>query len=69
MPKLGRKGIAQPPLYLSPKNPKQKTFGLAKFYFGLVRFVCDLLLITAKLNNKNTEFLWWWVVGGSIPIM
>ena len=23
MPKLGRKGIAQPPLYLSPKNPKQ----------------------------------------------
>ena len=30
-------------------------FGLAKFYFGLIRFVCDLLLITAKLNNNNTE--------------
>ena len=41
-------------------------FGLAKFYFGLIRFVCDLLLITAKLNNNNTEFD---VVGGLEPII
>ena len=39
-----------------------RKFGLAKFYFGLIRFVCDLLLDTAKLNNNNTEFVWW-VVG------
>ena len=39
-----------------------RKFGLAKFYFGLIRFVCDLLMITAKLNNNNTEFVWW--VGG-----
>ena len=39
-----------------------RKFGLAKFYFGLIRFVCDLLLVTAKLNNNNTEFVWWWVV-------
>ena len=39
-----------------------RKFGLAKFYFGLIRFVCDLLLVTAKLNNNNTEFVW--VVGG-----
>ena len=38
-----------------------RKFGLAKFYFGLIRSVCDLLLINAKLNNNNTEFLW---VGG-----
>ena len=30
---------------------------MAEFYFGLIRFVCDLLLITAKLNNNNTEFV------------
>ena len=27
------------------------------------------LKVTAKLNNNNTEFLWWVVVGGSIPII
>ena len=37
-------------------------FGLAKFYFGLIRFVCVMLLVTAKLNNNNTEFHW--VCGG-----
>ena len=44
-----------------------KKFGLAKFHFGLIGFVCVMLLITAKLNNNNTEFhwwWWWWVVGG-----
>ena len=43
-----------------------RKFGLAKFYFGLRRFVCVMLLVTAKLNNNNTEFhwWWWWVVGG-----
>ena len=46
--------------FIGLKNLGRK-FGLAKFYFGLVRFVCDLLLITAKLNNNNTEFVWWWV--------
>ena len=45
-----------------------RKFGLAKFYFGLIRSVCDLLLITAKLNNNNTEFVWW-VVGGLQPII
>ena len=45
------------------KNLGRK-FGLAKFYFGLLRFVCVMLLVTAKLNNNNTEFHWWWVVGG-----
>ena len=29
---------------------------LKKFYFGLIRFVCVMLLTTAKLNNNNTEF-------------
>ena len=43
-----------------------RKFGLAKFYFGLIRFVCDLLMVTAKLNNNNTEFVvggggGWWV--------
>jgi len=42
-----------------------RKFGLAKFYFGLLRFVCVMLLVTAKLNNNNTEFHWW-VGGGSI---
>ena len=37
---------------------------MAKFYFGLLRFVCVMLLVTAKLNNNNTEFHWWWVGGG-----
>ena len=32
-----------------------------KFYFGLIRFVCVVLLTTAELNNNNTEFHW--VVG------
>ena len=52
---LGRK------FFWVKKNLGRK-FGLAKFYFGLIRFVCVMLLITAKLNNNNTEFLWW--VGG-----
>ena len=38
-----------------------RKFGLAKYYFGLLRFVCVMLLVTAKLNNNNTEFVW--VVG------
>ena len=46
------------------KKKLGRKFGLAKFYFGLLRFVCDLLLITAKLNNNNTAFVW--VVGGGI---
>ena len=30
---------------------------MAKFYFGLIRFVCVmLLLLPADLNNNNTEF-------------
>ena len=33
-----------------------RKFGLANFYFGLIRFVCVVLLVTAKLNNNNTEF-------------
>ena len=37
-----------------------RKFGLAKFNFALIRFVCVMLLITVKLNNNNTEF----VVGG-----
>ena len=54
---------------LGKKSPRVKKelgqkFGLTKFYFGLIRFVCDLLLITAKLNNNNTEFVWVVVVGG-----
>ena len=40
-----------------------RKFVLAKFYFGLIRFVRVMLLVTAKLNNNNTEFLWWVVVG------
>ena len=40
-----------------------RIFCLAKFYFVLVRFVCVMLLITAKLNNNNTEFDWVEVVG------
>ena len=35
-----------------------KEFG-SEIWFGLIRFVCDLLLITAKLNNNNAEFVWW----------
>ena len=42
-----------------------RKFVLAKFYLVLMRFVCDLLLITAKLNNNNTEFVWV-VVGGGL---
>ena len=38
----------------------QKNVGF-KFYFGLIRFVCVVLLTTAELNNNNTEFHW--VVG------
>ena len=30
---------------------------LAKLYFGLIRFVCVILLFTAELNNNNTEFV------------
>ena len=45
---LGRK------CYRVKKNLGQK-FGLAKFYFGLIRVVCVLLLTTPTLNN-NTEF-------------
>ena len=44
-------------IFLGQKNLGRK-FGLAKFYFALIRFVCVMLLITAKLNNNNTEFLW-----------
>ena len=33
---------------------------MGQILFGLIRFVCDLLLVTAKLNNNNTEFHWWW---------
>ena len=40
-----------------------RKFGLAKFLFGLIRFVGDLLLITSKLNINNTEFHW---VGGGL---
>ena len=29
---------------------------LAKFYLGLIRFVCVILLLPADLNNNNTEF-------------
>ena len=29
---------------------------MAKFYFGLIRFVCVMLLLPADLNNNNTEF-------------
>ena len=35
-----------------------------KFYFGLIRFVCVVLLTTDDLNNNNTEFDLgggWWV--------
>ena len=45
------------------KKKMGRIFGLAKFYVGLIRFVCVVLLINAKLNNNNTEFVWW-VVGG-----
>ena len=38
------------------KKKLGRKFALAKFYFGLVRFVCVMLLVTAKLNNNNTEF-------------
>ena len=41
---------------------------LAKLYFGLIRSVCVMLLVTDKLNNNNTEFVWW-VGGGLEPIM
>ena len=51
--KLGRK-------FFGVKKKLGRKFGLAKFYFGLMRFVCVMLLVTAKLNNNNTEF----VVGG-----
>ena len=34
-----------------------RKFGLAKFHFGLIRFVCVMLLVAAKLNNNNTEFV------------
>ena len=44
-------------IFLGQKNLGRK-FGLAKFYFALLRFVCVMLLITAKLNNNNTEFHW-----------
>ena len=40
-----------------------RKLGLATFYFGLIRFVCVYLLVTAKLNNNNTEFHW---VGGGL---
>ena len=47
-----------------------RKFGLAKFYFGLLRFVCVMFLVTAKLNNNNTEFSGGWVVVvGKTPIM
>ena len=46
-----------------------KKFGseicMAKFYFGLVRFVCDLLLITAKVEQQQHRVslggggVWW----------
>ena len=45
---LGKQNVAQKNL--------GRIFGLAKFYFGLLRFVCVMLLVTAKLNNNNTEF-------------
>ena len=43
-----------PEIFLGQKNLGRK-FGLAKLYFGLIRFVCVMLLVTAKLNNNNTE--------------
>ena len=51
---------------LENKKNFGRKFGLAKFCFGLIKFVCVMLLITAKLNNNNTEFLW--VVGGWVRI-
>ena len=48
-------------IFLGQKNLGRK-FGLAKFYFGLIRFVCVVLLTTFELNNNNTEFHWWVVV-------
>ena len=59
---LGRKNWGRNFLWVN-KNWGRK-FGLAKFYFGLIRFVCVMLLVTAKLNYNNTEFLW---VGGGLP--
>ena len=41
-----------------------RKFVLAKFYFGLIRYVFVMLLITANLNNNNTEFHWVVVGGG-----
>ena len=43
-----------------------RKFVLAKLYFGLIRFVCVMLLLTADLNNNNTEFD---LVGVFQPIM
>ena len=51
---------------ISGKQNLGRKFGLAKFYFVLVRFVCVMLLITAKSNNNNTEFLWWVLVVGGL---
>ena len=42
-------------IFWGHKNLGRK-FVLAKFHFGLIRFVCVVLLTTAKLNNNNTEF-------------
>ena len=46
-----------------------RKFILAKIYFGLVRFVCVMLLITADLNNNNTEFVGGWVVGYNTQLL
>ena len=45
---------------LGKKNLGQK-FGLAKFYFGLIRFVCDLLLDYCKVKQQQHRVS---VVGG-----
>ena len=62
----GQKNVGRK--FFCVKKDLGRKFGLAKFYFGLLRFVCVMLLVTAKLNNNNTEFHW--VCGGGLePII
>ena len=57
---LGQKDVGRKFFWV--KRNWGRNFGLAKFYSGPLRFVCVMLLVTAKLNNNNTEFHW--VCGG-----
>ena len=64
---FGSKKIGSKKIWVKKKLGRK--FGLAKFYFGLMRFILlfVMLLITTKLNNNNMSLCGgWWVLTNNV---